>query len=55
MNMAMGKTQLIYEPQGFATKDNIPDVQFVRDKLSVRTDWKTSVDYVQGNESSPRL
>jgi hypothetical protein len=50
VNMAMGKTQPVYEPGGFATKDNIPDMQFVRDKLAVRTDWKTSVDNVQEYE-----
>ena len=47
VNMAMSEDQLVTRPGGFATTDNIPNKQFVRDKLAVRTDWKPSVDNVQ--------
>jgi hypothetical protein len=50
VNMAMGEGQPVTLPGAFATKENIPDVQFVRDDLAVRSDWKPSVDYVQEYE-----
>ena len=50
VNMAMSEDQLATRPGGFATTDNIPNQQFVRDKLAVRTDWKTSIDNVQQYE-----
>ena len=50
VNMAMAEGQPVELPGAFATKDHIPDGQFVRDKLAVRTDWKTSVDNVQEYE-----
>lgn len=50
VQMAMSPGQPANRPGGFATQDHIPDVQFVRDKLAVRSDWKPDVGHVQEYE-----
>ncbi|WP_330334434.1 DUF6531 domain-containing protein [Streptomyces sp. NBC_00536] len=44
-NMVIGQGQTT--PGGFGTFDNVPNQQFVRDQLAVRTDWKDDVSLVQ--------
>ena len=43
MAMSPGQTR----PGGFGTLDHIPDVDFVRNNLAVRPDWKPEVSHVQ--------
>lgn len=44
--MAFSPTQASTEPGGFATFDNITSVDYVRDQLAVKLDWKPSIDRV---------
>lgn len=46
VNMAMSPGQSSTRPGGFATFDDIPDVNYVRNDLAVKSDWKPSVDRV---------
>ena len=45
IDMAMSPGQA--RPGGFGTLDHIPDVDFVRNNLAVRPDWKPEVSHVQ--------
>lgn len=48
IEMAMSPGQI--RPGGFGTTDHIPDVDFVRNDLAVRPDWKPNVSHVQTYE-----
>jgi RHS repeat-associated protein len=50
VNIAMAPKQLVEQPGAFATKSNIPDVEFVREKLAVKYAFKNEVGYVQEYE-----
>lgn len=44
LQMAIGGSQTVDQPGGFATFDNIDEVADVRDGLAVRAEWKPQVD-----------
>lgn len=44
--MCLDKTQAITSPGNFATFDNITSVDYVRNKLAVKSDWKTDCSKV---------
>ncbi|MFG2716570.1 putative T7SS-secreted protein [Streptomyces goshikiensis] len=46
-NMVISQGQSPLRPGGFGTFDDIPNQQFVRDQLAIRTDWKDDVSLVQ--------
>nr|WP_306815205.1 RHS repeat-associated core domain-containing protein [Limnobacter parvus] len=46
VNMAMSPGQPNNRPGGFATLDDIPDVEYVRNQLAVKADWKPQIDRV---------
>ncbi|MGM5629402.1 RHS repeat-associated core domain-containing protein [Apibacter raozihei] len=50
IRMAMSEGQPIDRPGGWATKDEIPDVKTVREKLAVTKEFKEKVSYVQEYE-----
>ncbi|WP_052680690.1 hypothetical protein [Streptomyces sp. NRRL F-4428] len=43
MAISQGQTR----PGGFGTFDDVPNQQYVRAQLAVRTDWKTDVSLLQ--------
>jgi hypothetical protein len=49
MAMSPGQTR----PGGFGTLDHIPDVDFARNNLAIRPDWKAEISYVQAFEVPP--
>lgn len=51
IQMAMSPGQRA--PGGFGTLDYIPDVDFVRNDLAIRPDWKPTVSHVQTYEVPP--
>lgn len=42
--MALSPKQAVDRPGGFATFDNIPDVDYVRNELAVKKAWKPDID-----------
>ncbi|PJI07819.1 MULTISPECIES: hypothetical protein [Clostridium] len=44
--MALDSTQPVTSPGGFATFDNIPNVDYVRNNLAVKSDWKVDCSKV---------
>lgn len=38
--MVLSKTQPVTSPGNFATFDNIPNIEYVRNNLTVKVDWK---------------
>ena len=50
VNIAMAPKQVIEQPGAFATKSDIPNVEFVRDKLAVKYAFENEVGYVQEYE-----
>lgn len=44
-NMVISKGQVT--PGGFATFDDVPNQQFVRDQMAIRTDWKDDISQLQ--------
>ncbi|MFB7978452.1 putative T7SS-secreted protein [Streptomyces vinaceus] len=46
-NMVLSKGQSPSTPGGFGTFDDVPNQQFVRDQLAIRTDWKDDVSMLQ--------
>ncbi len=47
--MSPGQTR----PGGFGTLDHIPDVDFARNNLAIRPDWKAEISHVQAFEVPP--
>ncbi|MFJ7208488.1 putative T7SS-secreted protein [Streptomyces sp. NPDC098789] len=46
-NMVLSKGQPATSPGGFGTFEGVPNQQFVRDQLAIRTDWKDDVSMLQ--------
>ncbi|MDJ0380732.1 putative T7SS-secreted protein [Streptomyces sp. G-G2] len=46
-NMVLSKGQPGTSPGGFGTFEDVPNQQFVRDQLAIRTDWKDDVSMLQ--------
>ncbi len=44
--MAMSPGQQSTRPGGFATFDDVPDVDYVRNELAVKQAWKPNIDRV---------
>lgn len=44
--MALDSTQPVTSPGNFATFDNIPNIDFVRNNLAVKSDWKVDCSKV---------
>lgn len=44
--MAISPGQIEERPGGFGTLDNIKDVDYVRNQLAVKADWKLEIDRV---------
>ena len=47
VEMALSSTQSSRSPGGWATKDYIPDVNYVRQKLAVTPEFKQDISHVQ--------
>ncbi|MET9695388.1 putative T7SS-secreted protein [Streptomyces sp. NPDC006529] len=46
-NMVLSKGQPATSPGGFGTFEGVPNQQYVRDQLAIRTDWKDDVSMLQ--------
>nr|WP_084223957.1 RHS repeat-associated core domain-containing protein [Kitasatospora cheerisanensis] len=46
-NMVISRGQSVSRPGGFGTFDDVPNQEFVRRQLAIRTDWKSDVSLVQ--------
>ncbi|MEV4555533.1 RHS repeat-associated core domain-containing protein [Kitasatospora sp. NPDC049285] len=46
-NMVISRGQPVSRPGGFGTFDDVPNQDFVRHQLAIRTDWKSDVSLVQ--------